>query len=155
MTRAKECLVLSGTLYDRMKKGSFLYMIKDVIGDSLGEKNAGELIIGKGRIRQHVIGPDECAPEYGSRTGQKSDTWRRKGEKRFELNSFANLWKSRSDRYETIISRSLFVSPSRLWDEGTGLTMEKKLMSDEERGGRKKALLIGTIVHSLLKQSNF
>ena len=155
MTRAKECLVLSGTLYDRMKKGSFLYMIKDVIGDSLGEKNAGELIIGKGRIRQHVIGPDECAPEYGSRTGQKSDTWRRKGEKRFELNSFAGLWKSRSDRYDTILGRSLFVSPSRPGDGGAGLTLEKKLMSGEERGGREKALLIGTIVHSLLEQWDF
>ena len=171
MTRARECLVLSGTLYGRINKGSFLSLLSDVTGDSIGDKSIDEIVIGDGRIRQTIIDHRDCVSQYSSMRGQKSEVRSQSGafKREGELDAFVDLWTSRSNRYEAINSKRLFITPSKLEEGGkkflsfremdrvrVGLfSGEKAEISAEEKIKRERALLIGTLSHYILEQWDF
>ncbi len=157
MTRARECLVLSGTLYGRTNRGSFLSMLTDVIGAPLGDRSVGEIVIGEGRIKQSIIDSDDCVPQYSLKRGQKSPPpypypSPMEGE---EIERFVDLWRSRDHRYEAIKSKELFMTPSKLEEEGIKLAAEMAETTREEMLMRERAILIGTLAHYILEQWDF
>ncbi|MBI5406085.1 MAG: UvrD-helicase domain-containing protein [Nitrospirae bacterium] len=165
MTRARECLVLSGTLYGRANRGSFLSLVTEGMGEAVGERSSREIETGKGRIRQSVIDVADCIPNYSSKKPRKSGGKDQRPEARGnqygdvvpeEIGVFADLWESRDHRYATIRSKSLFVTPSGLKEAAEAKPAPKKTEAAEgDRAARERSMLIGTIAHAVLEQWDF
>jgi len=62
MTRAKERLILSGALTGRSSSGNFLSLLRDVIGEAVGSRDATELSVGEGGLTQAILPADEGRP---------------------------------------------------------------------------------------------
>jgi len=165
MTRARECLVLSGTLYGKGNRGSFLSLLKEGMGDALGERSVREIETGKGRIRQSVIDVADCIPNYSSKKARKSDGRGQRSEAegdRYgdvtseEIGAFADLWQSRDHRYAAIRRKALFVTPSGIEEaEEAETALEKAKTAEGDRAARERAILIGTIAHDVLEHWDF
>src|SRR3990172_6989897 len=165
MTRARECLVLSGTLYGRANRGSFLSLLKEGMGDALGERSVREIETGKGRIRQSVIDVADCIPNYSSKKARKSDGRGQRSEAKGdrygdvtseEIGAFADLWQSRDHRYAAIRRKALFVTPSGIEEaEEAETALEKAKTAEGDKAARERAILIGTIAHDVLEHWDF
>src|SRR3990170_6631201 len=165
MTRARECLVLSGTLYGRVNRGSFLSLVTEDMGDALGDRSVREIETGEGRIRQSVIDAADCIPDYSSKKGLGSDKRGQRSEARGgrygditsgEIGTFADLWQSRGQRYAAIRSKALFVTPSGIEEaEEAEPALKKAEAAEGDRAARERAILIGTIAHAILEQWDF
>jgi len=164
MTRAKEYLVLSGTIYRREKKGGFLSMIRKVIGETLGDRSVGEITIGEGKIRQVLIDPADCIPKFQERKRWGSDRGMGRHERRdgetgrsgsVDIESFGGLWESRNRRYDSVRKRNLFVTPSKIEEEMAGPSVARKGLLGGDEVRRERAILIGNIAHYILKQWDF
>ena len=158
MTRARECLVLSGTLYGRTTRGSFLSQVTEGMGDALGDRSIREIETGKGRIRQSIIDAVDCIPDPSSKRPRRSEArGGRYGDVASEeIEAFADLWQSRERQYSAIRSQSLFVTPSGIEEAEEAKFAPKKGESPEgERAARERAILIGTIAHAVLEQWDF
>lgn len=162
MTRARECLVLSGTLYVRTNRDSFLSMIEDVIGESTGDRSISEITIGEGRIRQTVLDPADCVPQYTKKkiviSLPESSSISRKDwqeiHKSEEIEILSDLWTSRNNRYDSITKKALFVSPSMM-EELIEKSTEKMDMRTKDRSEKDHAILIGTMAHHILEKWDF
>ena len=160
MTRARECLILSGTLYNGANRGSFLSMINDAAGNGLGDRADDEIVIGDGVIKQTLIDYKECLFTGISGKG------RRKGKDIVisdeEIEHLAALWESRTKRYQAIKDKRLFVTPSGI-EEGlsrlSGLNgLSSKVEGDAAEVGyaaRGRSILIGTLAHRVLEYWDF
>lgn len=165
MTRARECLVLSGTLYGRANRGSFLSLVTEGMGDALGDRSVSEIETGKGRIMQSVIDVADCIPNYSSKKARKSGGRDQRSEARGdqygdvvseEIGAFADLWQLRDHRYAAIRSKALFVTPSGLKEAEEAEPALKKIEAAEgDRAARERAILIGTIAHAVLEHWDF
>lgn len=168
MTRARECLILSGTLYGRDSRGSFLSMLNSVTGNLVGDRSLEEISIGEGRIKHSVIDPrDSMLQQYKSETrNQKSEIRRKKlevgGGRDAEgiisvenVETLGDLWLSREKRFEHIKNRPLFISPSRLEDEMEKPFRENLKIDEETMANRDRAIVTGTLAHHILEQWDF
>ena len=165
MTRARECLVLSGTLYGKGNRGSFLSLLKEGMGDALGERSVREIETGKGRIRQSVIDVADCIPNYSSKKARKLDGRGQRSEAKGdrygdvtseEIGAFADLWQSRDHRYAAIRRKALFVTPSGIEEaEEAEPALKKAEAAEGDKAARERAILIGTIAHDVLEHWDF
>lgn len=164
MTRAKECLILSGTLYGRVNRESFLSMIRDVTGYLPGEGSSGEIVVGDGRIKQTLIDPGDCVPQYPERKSRKPEVRSQKPEGRREkigvsvsedTEVFAGLWESRNHRYDSVRKRNLFITPSKIENEMMRPPAVKEDLTEEEKMRRDRAILIGSLAHAILGRWDF
>src|SRR3972149_4859507 len=109
MTRAKECLVLSGVLGKRIYKDSFLSMLTETIGNSAGDRLVNEIRIEEGILKQTVIDYKTCTiPETPAREIRMSDE--RISREKIEV--LSSLWDKRYRNYRAILEKPFFVTPS-------------------------------------------
>lgn len=164
MTRARECLILSGALYRRGNRESFLSMIRDVTGDPLGDETFNEIVIGEGRIRQTLIDPAGCVPQYSPETDKKQEAKSKRLEvgkesletlKSDEIEILVDLWMSRNKRYDAVREKKIFMTPSRLEEEIERLPLEKEEIPEKEKTGRERSTLIGTLAHDILEHWDY
>lgn len=157
MTRARECLILSGTIY-RVQKGSFLSMLReqveDVIGNNPDNKDIKEIKLDKGFIRQTIMVPDD---QWLSYPVEKRVEEKISEGKPVDVDIFSRQWRERTERYKEIQKKSLFVSPSRLEEEmiqyvSPYIEMDRTSGKDLDR---ERAILTGIIIHSLLEGWDF
>ena len=136
MTRAKDYLVLSGTLYkNSMRKETYLGTLKEVLGsypggidEDLGRKEKEEIYLDRGVIHQTIVNPPvEWKPHR--RTDMKGGLHKRKTpamEESLTLvypDDFMQRWNEREERYKKTGEKELFISPSRIESE-----MEEKMV---------------------------
>ncbi|MEK6604284.1 MAG: 3'-5' exonuclease, partial [Nitrospirota bacterium] len=93
MTRAKERLILSGALTGRSSSGNFLSLLRDVIGEAVGSRDATELSVGEGCLTQAILPADEGRPR------ERAAKERAPGPAD-DLPRFEARWRSRVDWWE-------------------------------------------------------
>ncbi len=152
MTRAKECLVLSGVMSDKIDRGSFLYRIQSLSGDALGNSSYNSIEIGEARMKQTVIDYRLCSsPEVSKKDFRKSDEittpeW---------IEQLSGMWRSRDHMYQSIKKRRLFITPSRLEEDNVTAFSKKIKSAGSELSTVKRSILTGNIAHYILEQWDF
>lgn len=107
MTRARECLVLSGAVGRKRSRGTFMDLLRQAFGEGFGEETAAHVKIGEARASQVVTPGRE--PEAG-----------RQRDRPARLEAFpegavlAIRWAQRDRDWGACRARPLSVSPSRL-----------------------------------------
>ncbi|HZX47664.1 MAG TPA: 3'-5' exonuclease, partial [Nitrospirota bacterium] len=152
MTRAKECLILSGVLGKRIYKDSFLSMLMETIGHSAGDSLADEITMEKGILKQTVIDYKSCA------ITEMPPRKIRMGDDRISLEKIAmlsDLWDRRKENYRTISDKPLFVTPSSV-EKNIAVASGKTRKSENNKlVSAERSILIGNIAHYVLSNWDF
>ncbi len=152
MTRAKECLILSGVLGKRTYKDSFLSMLKGALGNSVGERSADEIRIEKGILKQTVIGYNACTiPAPPAREVRMSDD--RISPEKIEM--LSGVWEKRDKEYRAILDMPFFVTPSSVEKQLVEKSGKKRKYADDRLKAGDKSVLIGNIAHYILSNWDF
>lgn len=152
MTRAKECLILSGVLGKRTYKDSFLSMLTDTMGGSAGDSSADEIRVEEGKLKQTVIDYKSCTiTETPAREIRMSD----ERISREKIEALSGLWDKRYKNYKAILERRFFVTPSS--EEKKHAVMPDKMKRPENHKpvAAERAVLIGNIAHYVLSNWDF
>ncbi len=152
MTRAKECLILSGVLGKRTYKDSFLSMLTDTMGGSAGDSSADEIRVEEGILKQTVIDYKSCTiPETPAREIRMSD----ERISREKIEALSGLWDKRYRNYKAILEKPFFVTPSS--EEKKPAVMPGKMRRPENHKPvpAERAVLIGNIAHYVLSNWDF
>lgn len=144
MTRAKERLILSGALTGRSSTGNFLSLLRDVIGEAVGSRDATELSVGEGRLTQAILPADEGRPRERAakeRVPRSADG----------LPGFEARRQARAERWAQCRERPAVLTPSTLESlprgpRGAGAQLEVE-------GGLAAA--VGSLVHKALEGLNY
>ncbi|MDD5434615.1 MAG: UvrD-helicase domain-containing protein [Nitrospira sp.] len=165
MTRARESLIISGTMYGSMNRNCFMSMIKDVAGDSVGEESVDEIVLGRGRIKQTII-RQELLERYKAKEDNKRTELT--GSKAFltgygGIEELAGLWERRAKNYSDTAGKSIFISPTKMEKESAvddvPGTIGTRPAVDSVRGralnAMDRAVLIGKVVHYILEHWDF
>ena len=152
MTRAKECLILSGVLGKRTYKDSFLSMLTDTMGGSAGDSSADEIRVEEGILKQTVIDYKSCTIlETPAREIRMSD----ERISREKIEALSGLWDKRYRNYKAILDRPFFVTPSS--EEKKIAVIQGKMRRSENHKPvqAERAVLIGNIAHYVLSNWDF
>ncbi len=144
MTRAKERLVLSGALTGRSSSGNFLSLLREVLGDAVGNREAAELSVGEGRITQTILAADEGRPRERAakpRTSRLSD----------DTSSFESRWNAREPRWAACREQRAFMTPSRV----EGGPAQSGAPPTPTLASAARAASIGVLVHKCLEHWNY
>ncbi len=144
MTRAKERLILSGAQTSRSATGNFLSLLRGVIGEAVGSREASELPVGEGRMTQVVLPADEGRPR--ARVAQERAS--RPGD---ELDGFEARRQSRAARWVHCRDRPTVLTPSMLEGPRHGPTGA----GSQVAGDRGLASTVGSLVHKALECWNY
>jgi len=155
MTRAKECLVLSGVLGKRIYKDSFLSMLTETIGNSAGDSLVDEIRVEEGKLKQTVIDYKSCTiPEMPAREIRMSND--RISREKIEM--LSDIWDKRDKNYRDILDKPFFVTPSSVEKNTafTSITSGKTWKSVNNKPvSAERAILIGNIAHYVLSNWDF
>lgn len=143
MTRAKERLVLSGALTGRSGTGNFLSLLREVIGEPVGDQDVSELAAGEGRVAQTILTADEGRPR--ERAAKERVSWR--GD---DLQDIEARRRTRTERWEYSRQRLVFLTPSLLEafpqsPTGTAASSAAPAL----------AAAVGSLVHKILEDWNY
>ena len=152
MTRARECLVLSGILGKRIYRGSFLSMIRDSAGVSAGDSSVNEIRIDEGIIKQNVIDYTSCTVPGISKKEIRMNGDITTTEKIEEL---SDLWDRRDKDFRTMKDKRLFITPSWLEKTAAGTPKKKGKSEVSEILSGERSLIIGNIAHYILEHWDF
>lgn len=139
MTRAKERLILSGALTGRSSTGNFLSLLRDVIGEAVGSRDATELSVGEGLLTQAILPADEGRPRervVKERVPRPAD----------DVSGFEARSQARAERWAQCLERPARLTP----------TMLKSLPQGSLGAGvQGAAATVGSIVHKALEIWNY
>ena len=144
MTRARECLVLSGALPRRRVRGALLELLEEAAGAELGLAEQQDIPVGAVGLRQIVLQGDDRPP---ARQRERPVTL----EGAVMDRAFSERWMQRDRNWQAQRSESLLVSPSNF--------IQKPAPASEREPGRVRRVTpgktVGTIVHRLLQYWDF
>lgn len=144
MTRARECLVLSGALPKRRARGALLELLERATGVELGRPEQPNIPVGKVCLRQTVFQGDDRPPSMQrSRAAVLEE-----GEGGDVL---SDLWRRRDHEWQVQRSVPLSVSPSDFIQKPAPV-VEREPDQTKHSGLGKAA---GTAVHRLLQYWDF
>ena len=144
MTRARECLVLSGALPRRRVQGALLELLEQAAGTPLGRSDQPDIPLGRAGLRQTIL-QGEDRPPFRPR------------EKPVMLEAavmeqpLAVRWAQRDEEWLAQRSAPLLLSPSAFVSKPTPFTERKPART--VRSGLGKA--VGTIAHRILQHWDF
>ena len=139
MTRAKERLILSGALTGRSSSGNFLSLLRDVIGEAVGSREAIELSVGEGGLTQTILPADEGRP-------RERATKERAPRSADDLPGFEARSQARAARWAQCRERPAFLTPSTLGSLPQG---------PRGAGAQASAAAVGSLVHKVLEGWNY
>ena len=152
MTRAKECLILSGVLGKRTYKDSFLSMLTDTMGGSAGDSSADEIRVEEGILKQTVIDYKSCTiPETPAREIRMSD----ERISREKIEALSGLWDKRDRNYRNILEKPFFVTPSSEEKKPAVIQGKMRRAENHKPVQAERAVLIGNIAHYVLSNWDF
>lgn len=152
MTRAKECLILSGVLGKRIYKDSFLSILMDAVGDSVGDSCAREIRMDGGILKQTVMDYKSCiiteTPAGEIRMHDDSIPTEK-------IEMLSSLWERRYENYRAILDKPFFVTPSSAEADTAiaGRKLERPGSAEHISGVR--SILIGNMAHYILSDWDF
>lgn len=152
MTRARECLILSGVLGKRVYRDSFLSILMDSMGPSAGDSSAEEVRMDDGILKQTIIDYRSC-----------SFTEPPAGEKRLtnagipaeKMEMLSGLWKKREKNYRAVLDKPNFVTPSLIEKNPESAPIRNRRSEYPGNSSAGRAILIGNIVHYILSEWDF
>lgn len=142
MTRAKERLILSGGLSNRLSKGAFLGLLQEAATGEIGQSGEASVHVGPVSIRQTVIATSERVPKRRKATPAKlrpSSDWA----------SLAQRWERRDRAWETVRASPVHLTPSTL------MVQQQARLRRGLAGAPERGFLIGTLAHLVLQQWDF
>ncbi len=139
MTRAKERLILSGALTGRSSTGNFLSLLRDVIGEAVGSRDATDLLVGEERMTQIVLPADEGRP-------RERATKERAPRSADDLPGFEMRSQARAARWAQCRERPAVLTPS---------TLESLPQGPRGAGAQASAAAVGSLVHKALEGWNY
>ena len=144
MTRARECLILSGAITRRRGRGAFMDLLQQAVGEELTAKSTGEVIVGNATVPRAITPGKEVAPVHPrARPSRLTDFP--------EGAALAIRWGQRDREWQHTRAVPLSVVPSRL-------------ISKLEQGGHREAsdlfgsiggAAVGALAHRLLQHWDF
>lgn len=147
MTRARECLILSGVLGKRIYKDSYLSILTDAMRGRCGDGPADEIRIDEGLIKQTLIDYKSCAiADMKANVLMKSD--KRISPERIEM--LSGLWENRDRAYRAILNSPFFVTPSAIEGHCTEVRHEVQIPHVNGSKTREYSILVGNIAHYIL-----
>jgi ATP-dependent helicase/nuclease subunit A len=144
MTRARERLVLSSGWPARLASGSFLGLLKEAIGEHVGDAAQPFLAIGTGRLAQTVVTVNERPPHRGRKGSSvrltSSSDWK----------EVLARWGERDRVWTRVRAQPIHTTPtSHKYAEWVG-TQAPHQAAESERHR-----LVGTLAHRLLAHWDF
>ncbi|MDO8546972.1 MAG: 3'-5' exonuclease, partial [Nitrospirales bacterium] len=142
MTRAKERLILSGALTGRSSSGNFLSLLRDVIGEAVGSRDATELSVGEGGLTQAILPADEGRPRERAakeRAPRSAD----------DVSGFEARRQARAERWAQCRERPVVLTPSTL----KSLPRGPSGVGSQVEGGL--AAEIGKLAHKAMEQWSY
>ena len=144
MTRAKERLILSGGFPDRLAQGTFLHFLREVADTEVGLVDLHEVRVGTSSMRQlvvaqkdHPLPPNNPSPRK-LKKAPHTDTWLRR-------------WDAREKAWSLASSRSLFLTPTSLFD----VENPKEFFPTTGNFSMERGKLIGVLAHRVLERWNY
>jgi len=150
MTRAKERLILSGALTGRSSTGNFLSLLRDVIGETVGSRDATELSVGEGRLTQTILPVDEGRP-------RERVTKERASRSADDVSGFEARRQARAERWAQCRERPAFLTPTA-WISSPFPASQRTGARDDDRGQgfpMNRGVLIGSLIHKALESWNY
>jgi ATP-dependent helicase/nuclease subunit A len=144
MTRARECLVLSGALPKRRVRGALLDLLEQAAGEELGGSGQSDIFVGGVGLRQTILKGDDRPPSRA----RERPTVLESGEIEQDL---LDRWAQRDREWQAQRFQSLVVSPSDFIPTPALLFERRADRARPSRSGRA----VGTIVHRLLQYWDF
>ncbi|MFQ5779392.1 MAG: UvrD-helicase domain-containing protein [Nitrospiria bacterium] len=146
MTRAREHLMISCAPTGRGESGSFLSMLGQATGDITVLQDSREIPAGEGLIEATIV-TEELEQEDAIRSSETIT--------RFRMNwkEYATQWKDRMNRYEEMIKRPFFLTPTSLKQSEMGLSERAPQKRGKSFAG--DASLIGRLAHQFLQEWDF
>ncbi|MCC6544275.1 MAG: UvrD-helicase domain-containing protein [Nitrospirae bacterium] len=152
MTRAGECLILSGVIGKRVYKDSFLSMIMETIGESAGDSLVNDISVEKGVIKQTVIKfKSSATPERYARDIKIGDD--RISLEKIEV--LSGLWDKRGDVCRAILEKPFFLTPSSVEKKTAASSVKIKKPDNDRLVSAQRSILIGNIAHYVLSNWDF
>ncbi|MBM4054906.1 MAG: hypothetical protein FJ264_09625 [Planctomycetes bacterium] len=157
MTRAKERLILTGTLKSNNK--SYIGLITKSLHDAYGIELNNELHTASGQPVKVTFGVSEIFFENFKYDGTRRFVSKTEGNKwNVDWNSFVQVWNNRKQAMLKEIAQPLFISPSALCEEDT--PMHYEISAHNKNGSstemqRKHAATIGTLCHQVLEKWDY
>ncbi len=157
MTRAKERLILTGTLKDNDK--SYIGLIIKSLSDAYGISLNNEPETPSGHVRKIVFGNSEIFLENFNYTGARRFV-SKTAEKTWDIdwNSFVRIWNDRKQSMLAEIEKPLFTSPSALSAEISPVHYETPTYNkhiDSVEMQQEYAAAIGSLCHQILEKWDF
>ncbi len=144
MTRARECLVLSGALPKRRVRGALLDLLEEAAGAELGGSEQADIPVGGVGLRQTILKGDDRPP---SRPREQPKVL----EDSATDQAFSDRWAQRDRIWEALRAEPLIVSPSDF--------IQQPVRMGREEAGRARLSVsgktVGTMVHRLLQYWDF
>ncbi len=144
MTRARECLVLSGALPKRRVRGALLDLLEQAAGAELGGSEQGDISVGGVVLRRTMLKGDDRPP---SRQHEQPGVLEESAADR----AFSDRWAQRDRAWEAQRSESLIVSPSDFVRKSAPMVVPGPEQGRRSASGKT----VGTIVHRLLQYWDF
>lgn len=146
MTRAREHLMISYPPLD-VEPGSFVKMLEESAGSLSSIGTTGELPVGAGTIELVPVREKQEAPRRARPGGEKDHA------PDADWSHFAEQWRVRTERYETLRRHPLFVSPTSL--KRREMELSEQFDMKPAMIGETDALLVGSLAHGLLERLDF
>ena len=144
MTRARECLVLSGAVSRRRARGALLELLERATGTELGRPDQSDIPLGNVGLRQTILQSEDRPP---SRPRTRPVVL----EAGVTEEALSALWARRDEHWNAQLAVPLLVSPTDF--HSTPARMIDPELSRARRPGVRQS--VGTMAHRLLQYWEF
>ena len=144
MTRARECLVLSGAVSRRRARGALLELLEQATGAELGRPEQSDIPIGNVGLRQTILQTEDRPPSRPRARPVVLQAGVRE-------ESLSALWAQRDEQWNARLAIPLLVSPTKFH------LRPGRVIEPEPDQARRPGLgqAVGTMVHRLLQYWEF
>jgi ATP-dependent helicase/nuclease subunit A len=144
MTRARECLVLSGAVSRRQARGALLELLEQATGAELGRPDQPEISIGQVGLRQTILQTEDRPPSRVSLKPMLLKTI-------VTDEVLSEHWRQRDERWKVQLDIPLLVSPTNVHSSPARIVEAEPGQVRRPRPGQ----VVGTTIHRLLQYWDF
>jgi ATP-dependent helicase/nuclease subunit A len=144
MTRARECLVLSGAVSRRQARGALLELLEQATGAELGRRDQPEISIGQVGLRQTILQTEDRPPSRVSLKPMLLKTI-------VTDEVLSAHWRQKDERWKVQLDIPLLVSPTNVHSSPARIVEAEPGQVRRPRQGQ----VVGTTIHRLLQYWDF